>query len=333
MIKKFLKTLISLSLCLIFLIISTASCGVSEPYSEGEGELNILCTSFAPFDFARNIVGEAAKVTLLQDGGADLHNYTPTAATLEAISHADLFIYIGGVSDEAWIGDAIRASGNSDLVTLCLMDCVTPVHAELENDWSDHDEHSEHDGHEGEHGHSGHDHGADEHVWTSPRNAKLMVSAISAAICKIDPQNVEFYIQNAQSYSNKLEDLDSQLTELFSDKQSSTLIFADRFPFVYLMHDYHVPYKAAFSGCSTEINSSVSTQVNLINAVREHRTTAILIIEGGSKDLAQAVASETGCRILTLNSMQSVSRSDILAGADYVEIMQGNINVLREVYH
>ena len=332
MIKKLLKTLVALSLCLIFLLPNTVSCTAGEPYSEGNGALNILCTSFAPFDFARNIVGDTATVTLLQDGGADLHNYTPTAATLEAISRADLFIYIGGVSDEAWINDAIRASGNSDLVTLCLMDFVTPVHAELENNWSEHEEHDGHTEHESDHDHSGHDHSSDEHVWTSPRNAKHIVSAISAAVCEISPQNSELYTQNFESYSKKLDQLDSQLTELFSDKQDSLLIFADRFPFVYLMHDYHVPYKAAFSGCSTEINSSVSTQVSLIEAVREHNATAILIIEGGSKDLADAVSAETGCRILALNSMQSVSRVDVVAGADYVEIMQGNIEVLKEVF-
>lgn len=325
------KTALILSLILLMgvLCLSLPSCSQSTVYSEGEGDVNVLCTTFAPFDFTREVGGEQVTVSILQDSGADLHNYTPTAATLEAISQADVFIYVGGASDENWVHDALAAAGNESLVTLRLMDCVEPQYPHLESDWSEHSE-SDH-GHEHDHGHGGHDHGADEHIWTSLKNAALMVDAIKDTLCSVDPEGVTAYSVNAEVYKHELEGLDNQLTALADDVPM--MLFADRFPFVYLLHDYHIPYKAAFSGCSTETNSGFEIQVDLIKAVREHSLPCIFVIEGGDKHLSEAIAHETGCQVYSLNSMQSVNRSDIESGVSYIAIMQHNINTLKEAFN
>lgn len=338
--KKAITTVLLAVLLLTVLCIPLTSCSSESLFSEGDGELQILCTTFAPFDIAREVGGNRVTVTLLQDSGADLHNYTPTAATLDALSKADVFIYIGGSSDESWLPDAIRAAGNEDLVTLCLMDFVEPVYAELENDWTahshseevedEHEDHSDHDNHDHDQNHEGHDHGADEHIWTSVRNAAIMTEEISHLLASVDPEGAAVYSERADAYIEKLSELDSQLEEIFKDK--NMLIVADRFPFVYLLHDYHVPYKAAFSGCSTEINSGFETQIDLIKAVRASDSDFIITTEGGDKHLAEAISAETGCRIISLDSMQSVKRADIESGVTYLSVMEKNIETLKEAY-
>ena len=129
--KRKIALILSLVLLLGALCLNLPSCSQATVYSEGDGELNVLCTTFAPFDFTREVGGDRVTVSILQDSGADLHNYTPTAATLEAISQADVFIYVGGTSDEAWVYGAIEASGNTSLRTVCLIDCIDGIHAEL----------------------------------------------------------------------------------------------------------------------------------------------------------------------------------------------------------
>ena len=210
------------------------------------------------------------------------------------------------------------------------MEGIEPVHAELENDWSDHSHEKIGNKHDHDHDH-GHNHAADEHIWTSPKNMIASVHAIFEAFCLIDSENQEEYHKNSELYIEKLKELDSEISEISANHNGSPLLFADRFPFVYLMHDYKIPYKAAFSGCTTEINSDFNTQSSLIEEVKKHQIKAIIVIEGGDKSLAEGIALETGCEIFSLNSMQSVKRSDILKGADYVEIMKSNIAVLREV--
>ncbi|MBQ8409507.1 MAG: zinc ABC transporter substrate-binding protein [Clostridia bacterium] len=329
--KKTFCFLLAVAVFFVFSAFSLASCGKKQLYSEGDGKLEVLCTVFAPFDFARVIGGDRVTVTLLQDSGADLHNYTPTAATLEALSIANAFIYIGGVSDEAWVDSAISAAGNSKLHALCLMDLTEPVYTELENDWSDH-VHGEHEHeHEHEHDHEhDHEHEADEHIWTSLRNAVECVFAICELFCQIDPDGAEVYQRNAADYAAQLSALDAEYARFAESNGGRVSVFADRFPFVYLMHDYKIPYVAAFSGCSTEVNASFEMQINLINTVREHELSYVIVTEGNDKSLAEAVARETGCRIVSLNSLQSVKRSDIVGGISYLEIMQSNLEILKE---
>ncbi len=301
------------------------SCSPVALYSEGDGELRVVCTTFAPFEFAREVGGDRVTVTILQDSGADLHNYTATSATLDALANADVFIYVGGSSDEKWVPDAVEASGNKELLTLCLMDYVTAIHAELENDWLEHD----HD-HEHEHNGDGHEHSGDEHIWTSVKNAKIIVSEIQKAFSQKDFDGADIYSENAAEYTKRLDELDAEFSAVVATASKKLLVFADRFPFVYLMHDYLIPYRAAFSGCSTEVNASFETQVQLINSVKSNNLAYILTIEGDDKTLAESIADQTGCKILSLNSMQSIKRADIEAGADYIEIMKQNLEVLKE---
>ncbi len=328
-----ISALLLISLCAV----GFSSCAPLSLYSEGEGDLKVVTTIFAPFDFAREVGGERVTVTLLQDNGTDLHNYTPTSATLDALSSADVFIYIGGVSDEAWIDNAIAASGNDSLITLCLIDHIDPVHAELQNDWSgaEHDHGHEHE-HDAEHAvgesHEGHDHSADEHIWTSVRNVMKITEAICAVFSRADADGAQYYSERAAVYTQKLSALDSELEEIFAKGSVSMAVIADRFPFVYLFHDYHVPYLAAFSGCSTESSASFDTQIRLIEAVRDNSLSCVFTTESGDRSLAKTVSIETDCRIVALDSMQSVKRSDIEDGATYVSIMQKNISVLREVF-
>ena len=329
---KKLSLLLSALMILSLLCFNFTACSSEAIYSEGDGELHVLCTTFAPFDFVRQVGGDRVKVSILQDSGADLHNYTPTAATLSALSDADLFVCIGGSSDNAWLPDAVNAAGNSSLKTLCLIDSVEPMYASLEDDWSgeEHSHEGDHDDHGHGHSHDGHDHGADEHIWTSVKNAMLMVEAIKDALIEADPEGREIYENNAADYLARLTYLDAQLEEL--EGEIPLLLMADRFPFVYLLHDYHIPYVAAFSGCSTEVNAGFETQIKLIEAVRDNSISTIFVIDGGSKDLADAISSETGCAIAALDSMQSIDRSHIISGANYIDIMQKNINILKEAY-
>lgn len=316
------------------------SCSARSLYTAGEGELDVVVTVFPPFDLARVVGGDKVTLTLLQDNGTDMHSYTPTSATLDALANADVFIYIGGVSDESWVKSAIEASGNKKLISLCLIDVIDQIHAENENDWSKHAHTHEENNYEEydndyshAHGdHQGHDHSGDEHIWTSLKNASLMVNSIREVFSLADSENADYYALRADEYTKKLNALDSSLEDLFNREDIPRVVFADRFPFVYLFHDYHIPYIAAFSGCSTEVNASFETQIGLIEAYNSGSLDYILTIEGDGKSYAKTVAMETGAEILSLDSMQSVSRADIESGVTYLSIMEKNIDVLREVF-
>ena len=278
-----------------------------------EGGLRIVCTDFPCYDFARHAAGEGAEVMLLLKPGLEAHSYDPTPADILAIGEADLFVYIGGESD-AW-ADSILAGfdGGDGPVALAMMDCIE---APIEEDG---EEHGHGDGPE-----------YDEHIWTSPRNAAAMVEAVGAAMGEIDPGNAAVYAENAATYAGEILEIDGALRALVDGAARRTLVFADRFPFAYLVREYGLDYLAAFPSCTADTEPSAQTVMALIQKVTEEKLPVVYTIELSTQAIARTVAEETGAQILTLQSMQTVSQDDFDAGKTYASIMRENIEALRK---
>lgn len=91
----------------------------SEPFS-------VVCTIFPEYDWVKEILGDHADnvdISYLLDSGVDLHNYQPTADDIMKISTCDLFVYVGGESDE-WVEDALAEATNKDMKVINLMDVL-----------------------------------------------------------------------------------------------------------------------------------------------------------------------------------------------------------------
>jgi len=322
------------------LILPTVACSGAGLYSEGNGELNVVCTNFPPFDFARTVGGDKATVTILQDTGADLHNYAPTSSAIMAIKNANVLVCVGGSSDDAWLESTLNSAANPALKIVKLTECadLLPTPDVVSEDKHDHgEEEEEHEGEEAEdheHGEScEHDHSHDEHVWSSLKNAIKAVNAIAEAFADADGANAEYYRANAKSYADKLTELDTAYSEAVAAAAKKTLVFADRFPFVYMTNDYGLSYHAAFSGCSTEVNASFETTQRLIEAVRTEGVSCVMITDASPENapaVATTVATSAVVKVLSLVSCQSITRSRIEAGATYLDIMTQNLAVLTE---
>ena len=346
--KKFLSAVVAAFLALG----SLTACNSAG--AKGNGKLQIVTTIFPEYDWVMNVLGDKASgadVTMLLDNGVDLHSFQPTAADIMKISSCDLFIYVGGESDE-WVEDALKEAVNKDMVVINLMDELGDAvkeeelvegmqgEDEEEHDHDDHDEdhdhedHEEHDeDHEHEHHHEEGEVEYDEHVWLSLRNAQVLVKSISEALQKIDAGNAEAYKKNADSYIESLKSLDADYKAAVDAASNKTILFGDRFPFRYMVDDYGLTYYAAFVGCSAETEASFETITFLSKKVDELSLPAVLTIEGKDKRVAETIIENTASKnqkVLTLDSMQSVSSNDIKNGTTYLSIMESNLSVLKE---
>ena len=289
-----------------------------------EGGIKIVTTVFPIYDWVRNIAGTASAATdieLLLDSGTDLHSYQPTVQDIMTISDCDLFIYVGGESDE-WVEDALAEAVNKDMVVLNLLDELGDMAKEEEDiPGIAADEEEEEEGIE-----------YDEHIWLSLRNADKCCEAIRNALIEIDPDNTDAYRVNATEYRAHLTDLDTLYTAAVDEAPNKTLLFGDRFPFRYLVDDYGLDYYAAFSGCSAETEASFETIIFLASKADELGLKYIMKIDGSSDRIPESIISNTSSgdlQILTLDSMQSVSSANIAAGVTYLSIMESNLEVLR----
>ena len=156
------KSLTALSL--ITAALTLTSCGANSSAStkddssksDSSKRLSIVCTIFPEYDWVREIMGDHvadADITYLLDSGTDLHNYQPTAEDIMKISTCDLFIHVGGESDQ-WVEDALSGSVNKDMKIIDLMETlgdkkkVEELKEGMQDDEHDHEhEHShEHNG-------------------------------------------------------------------------------------------------------------------------------------------------------------------------------------------
>ncbi|MBR5990399.1 MAG: zinc ABC transporter substrate-binding protein [Bacilli bacterium] len=297
-------------------------------------KLEIVTTIFPEYDWTREILGKNpanAEVTMLLDNGVDLHSYQPSAQDIVKISGCDLFIYVGGESDE-WVERALEQSTNKDMVVINLLESLGDKVKEEEvkegMEGEDHD-------HEGE----DHDHEEeeeteyDEHVWLSLKNASAICETIEEGIEKIDPTNAETYKSNLASYKAKLNALDADYKKAVDDSSIKTLVFGDRFPFRYMVDDYGLDYYAAFVGCSAETEASFETIVFLAGKVDELGLHCVLTIEGTDHRIAETVVANTSAKnqkILSMDSLQSTTSADVKKGASYLSVMTGNLNTLKE---
>lgn len=283
-----------------------------------DDKIKIVCSTYAPYNWLEEIIKgkeELYELSLLLKNGEDLHNYQPTVEDIVQISSADLFICIGGES-ENWVEDALIEAKNKDLDVIYMMDYL-----------DEHCLHEEHDHHEHEH-----DEGFDEHVWLSLKNASKIIEHIAIKINELDSNNSKLYQSNTNDYLNKINMLDKKYEESLHDLNNHTLVFADRFPFRYLLEDYHLEYYAAFPGCEAESEASFETITSLIKRVDDLKLSTILIIDENSYKLANTIINNTlnkDQKILMLDSLQSVSQ-DKLDDYSYLNVMESNLEVLVE---
>ncbi|MCR5356678.1 MAG: metal ABC transporter substrate-binding protein [Lachnospiraceae bacterium] len=308
-----------------------SACGTkTEAAADNSNKISIVTTIFPEYDWVMNILGDnpaGAEVTMLLDNGVDLHSYQPTAEDIMKISTCDLFIYVGGESDE-WVEDALKNTGNNNITAINLLDVLGEKVKEEEIVEGMEGEEEEEGGEEEEEGPE-----YDEHVWLSLRNASVLAGAISDAIQKIDAPNAETYRKNAEAYKEKLDALDKEYEAAVSGASVNTLLFGDRFPFRYLTDDYNLNYYAAFVGCSAESEASFETITFLAGKVDELSLSSVMTIEGADHKIADTIVRNTqskGQKILTMDSMQSTTSKDVENGVSYLSVMEGNLEVLKE---
>lgn len=499
-----MKKMFVMALCLCVALSSFLTAGAES--AQPEAKLNVVSTIFPPYDFVRQIGGDAVEVSMLLPPGSESHSFEPSPQDILRIQNADVFLYIGGETD-AWVDRILGSMDLEDTLVLPLLDMVEAVDEEIVegmehghdhdhgavdpgavydrplSDWTGswasiaplaeagaldaylqavaaergetlaqataaqlerwatdmeafeiaddtlsaggqsaryayqghalvesdhgasvwyqyqievpaaglptylafndhgtgtadegheaHDEHGEHadtahthlrygdDGFEAllaaenwspffvdagataeavlsiltGHGHAEEEAELDEHVWTSPRNAKTIVNTLTDTLSALDPASEETFRANAAAYLADLDALDAAYAQMVEGAARRTVVFGDRFPFRYLADAYGLTYYAAFPGCATETEASASTIAFLIDKVKAEDIPVVFTIEFSNGKIADVISESTGAVKLEMHSCHNVSRQDFENGVTYLDLMTANIDRLKEALY
>ena len=282
-----------------------------------ESKINIISTSFPGYDFARAITKdlEEVNVEMLLKPASEMHDYEPTPKDIINIEKSDMFIYIGGESDE-WVRKILKRIDTKKTKVIKLIDLTDKVYEEEVEGMEEESEHREEE--------------YDEHVWTSPVNVIKITEKLEKEIAKTDNTNMDKYKKNSDEYINKLNKIDTEIRQIVSNSKRKEIIFGDRFPFRYFTDEYNLKYYAAFKGCSEQTEASAKTIAFLINKVKEDNIPVVFHIELSNKKIAKEIAKQTNAKVLEFHSAHNISKEDFEKGTTYVDIMKKNIKALRE---
>lgn len=300
--KKIFSILLS-----IIIAISVTACSSDR----GDGKkLSVVATIFPYYDFANNISNGCADVEMLLPVGSDVHSYEPTPSDIAKISSADIFIYNGGESD-SWVDSILDSLDEKEgPKVLKMMDYVTPVQ---ESD-ADHNIGDE----------------ADEHIWTSLTNAGNLVGIISSNMMELDTSNTTAYRDNSKKYMKEISTVSKSINDVVSTAKRDKIIVADRFPLIYFTNQYNLQWECAFPGCSSETEPSLARIKKLVNITKNEKIDTVFKLYLSENNVAETVADETGAKVLTFYSCESVSKEDMDRGETYVTLMSRNVASLKE---
>ncbi len=326
----------------------------------------VVCTNFAAYDFARQVMKDQGEVVLLVKPGVETHSFEPTPQDIMTIQNANVFVYAGGDSD-VWVETILNSMDTSKMHQISMMDCVETMEEEIkegmvhehhhddEKDCCDNDEdmheHEDHDheedhDHDHEHEEEDHDHDhdhdhdehhhdheemeLDEHVWTSPLNAIVIVNKLRDVLSEVDAEHASVYADNASAYVSELEELDAMFRDVVKNGKRNEIIVGDRFPFLYFVKEYGIDYYAAYPGCSSDTQVDAKTVAFLVDKVKDDNIPVVFHIELSNEQMCDAIVDGTGASKELLNAVHNVSVDEFNKGVTYVDLMKHNVEVLKK---
>jgi zinc transport system substrate-binding protein len=289
-----------------------SSCAKKEP--RHHGKLQVVTTLFPLYDFARQIGGDKADVSLLLPPGVEPHSFEPRPDDIIRVNRADLFIFTNRYM-EPWAAK-IAAVADRKGLTVDASKGVTFYRAgEEPADQRD-------DGHHHEAG------GMDPHIWLDFGNDRIIVDNLLAAFTAKDPGNRDYYAANAATYKEKLADLDRRFKEGLAHCATRDFLHGGHFAFGYLARRYDLHYQSAYA-LNADAEPTAGKLTALIRQMQSSGLRYIYTEELLNPRIAEMIARETGAGLLRLHGAHNISKMDFDRGVSFISLMEENLKNLR----
>lgn len=293
----------------VFMVL-TACASKPVPEKPSSGKISIIATLFPQYDFARQIAGEYAEVTLLLPPGAESHSFEPSPNDMIRISQSRLFLYTGDAM-EPWVPKMLAGFEDPGFLAA---DLSQGISLEPEEAHGDHTEHA----------------GFDPHIWTSPVKAKEMVKNITDALCQIDPQHKSEYEKNSSAYMEQLDQLDAKFRDIAQNGKRRDFVFGSRFACRYFAEEYGLQPLSPYDSCSAETEPSAQAMAHIIDYIQSAGIPVIYYQELTDEKTARSIAEATGADLLLFHSCHNVSKEDFQNGVTYLSLMEQNAGHLQK---
>ncbi|MDX1373341.1 MAG: zinc ABC transporter substrate-binding protein, partial [Nitrososphaeraceae archaeon] len=264
----------------------------------------VALASFYPlYEFTKEVGGEKVDVSLLVPLGMEPHDWEPTINDIQRIRQADLII-INGVGFESWIENIEEI--NPDVTIIDSSKRIKIIKWQT----SDHDEE------DGEHNHD--ESLGDPHIWLNPLLAKIQVQNIADGLIQFNPENEKTYVNNANAFIKKLDDLDSKIRDGLTNCKRDFIVYHNAFS--YFADEYELTQHTIVKTNDPHAEPTSRHFEDIINLAQELDLKIIFTEEAEDSRISQVIADEFNAKVLTLSPLEITND-----GSSYIENMEKNL--------
>ncbi|MCK9152471.1 metal ABC transporter solute-binding protein, Zn/Mn family [Methanobacterium alcaliphilum] len=296
--KKKILVLIILLIALTSLLLFALTFIYSD--SDNTQKITVAASIMPQKEFIEKIAGDKINVVIMVPSGADPHTYEPESSKLRQVSQADVYLEVGsGIEFELIWMDKLK-SMNPEMVVVNSSKGINLI--KMEDSGSNSAEsHLESE--------------SDPHVWTSPKNAMMMVENTYEALAKADPANQNYYYQNKENYLNKLGELDTEISRELSGKNNSIML---------VYHPAWGYFAKEFGLKQIAIEKegkepTPQTMADIIAMAKENDIKVIFISPQISRKNADTIARDIGADVVVIDPLSS----------NYMENMENLLKTLK----
>ena len=279
-------------------------------------QITVVTSLFPQYDFVKQIGKEKVNVQILLPPGAESHTYEPTPKDIVNINDADMFIFTSDVM-EPW-ADKIANSIDSDTVILQAAKNIDLIEMEHHHE-GENEQEKEHEAHK-----------YDSHVWLNPQYAIKMVENITEELCKISPENAEYFRDNAKAYIEELKKLDEEIEGTIANSKRNKLVFGGEFAYIYFIERYGLEHATAYDGCGEGAEPSVAKIKHIVDTIKGEQIPVIFYQELSTGKIANMIADETNAKALVFHTVHNVASEDLENGVTYIALMKDNLENIKQ---
>jgi len=174
-----------------------------------------------------------------------------------------------------------------------------------------------------------HEGGLDPHFWFDPLRVKQAVNNIEALMSALDPDNQNFYRDNAYAYNQQLDDLHAWIQEQSDSLPAERRLLVtshDAFQYYAQRYGYEV-VGAVIPSISTDVEPTAQDLESLIETIEHENAPAVFTERSHSTRFAQLIADATNADLVGGLYTGSLGSPGSDAGT-YIGMMRSNTNTI-----
>ena len=312
---------------------------VDSSVDESKSKLVVLATTPMIGELVKQVADDSIEVNILMSYAVDPHSFEPSPQDVKKIEEADLVFYTGLKYESVNLLKLLQNSVQSQELLVELAARINPIefteddhdehgNEDMHDDHDDEDMHDDHNEHGNEGEHVGHDHGIyDPHFWFDPTRVALAVGEIKEELIKLDPENKNSYELSANSYVEKLKDLDKQIEALIQtipDKNRHIVTTHESLGYLESRYGLEV-LVTIIPSVTTEDGVTPKGLVEVIEEIKEHKIKVIFLESESPSKSAEIIAKETNASLVSGLWVETLKENQ-----SYIDFLTTNVSLIVE---